>query len=328
MNPHTETHLGRHGNLSYGTTGEGAPSWDIEALLRSALGGVKARSLIVTFMGDVVSVQPQPVWLGSIIAALNCIGLSEPLVRTTCNRLTKEGWLVTRRQGRRSYSQFSPFGARQYRRAAARIYAPAKPEWDSCWTIVLAGGLPSPQRERLAEQLGWLGFGRLRGDVFIRAGYGDDHRGLLADLGVDAPVFRAEGAALGDSLPRLCRETWAVESLNQAYRRFLERFAPLARITVKPSPRTALQLRLCLIHEYRRIVLTDPELPASLLPKDWQGDAARQLTAALYHRWLETSEAWLAAVLQPKSGEWPANAAALGARFRDATWTGQLVALA
>ena len=302
--------------------------WDIEALLRATLGGVKARSLIVTFMGDVVSVQPRSVWLGSIVAAMDCIGLSEQLVRTTCNRLAKEGWLLSRRCGRRSYSQFSPFGARQYRRAAARIYAPAKPQWDGCWTIVLAGGLPSSQRERLTEQLGWLGFGRLRGDVLIRAGYGDDHRGPLAELGVDAPVFRAEGTALGDSLPRLCRETWAVQRLNQAYRGFMERFAPLSLSAVKPAPRTALQLRLCLIHEYRRIVLTDPELPASLLPEDWQGDAARQLTAALYHQWLDASEAWLATILQPQSGDWPANAAALRARFRKATWTARRVALA
>ena len=35
---------------------------NVDALLRATLGGAKARSLIVTFMGDVVSVQPQPVW--------------------------------------------------------------------------------------------------------------------------------------------------------------------------------------------------------------------------------------------------------------------------
>lgn len=301
---------------------------DIKALFRSTLGGAKARSLIITFMGDVVSVQPQPVWLGSIIAALDGFGLSGQLVRTTCNRLTKEGWLLTRRQGRRSYCHFSAFGARQYRRAAARIYAPAKPAWDGCWTIVLASGLPRRQRERLAEQLGWLGFGRLRGDVLIRAGYSDEHRTLLEELNLDAPVFRAEGAALGDSLPRLCRETWAVDDLSDAYRRFMECFAPLVDAVSEPSPQTALQLRFCLIHAYRRIVLTDPELPARLLPKDWQGDAARQLTAALYHQWLDASEAWLATTLQPQRGDWPAKAAALRARFRDPTWTGRLVALA
>lgn len=301
---------------------------EVDALLRATLGGAKARSLIVTFMGDVVSVQPQPVWLGSLVAALDCFGLNEQLVRTTCNRLRREGWLRSHRRGRRSYCQFSAFGARQHQRAAARIYAPAKPDWDGFWTIVLAAGLPPPQRQRLAEQLGWLGFGRLRGDVLIRAGYGDDHRALLEELGADAPAFRAEGAALGDSLPRLCRETWAVDELNQAYGRFMERFAPLAEAAPAPSPRTAFQLRFCLVHAYRRIVLTDPELPASLLPDGWLGDAARRLTATLYHRWLEASEVWLATVLQRQGGDWPAHSAVLRNRFRSAVWTGRLVALA
>ena len=312
----------------HGMAGGRASRPDAEALLRAALGGAKARSLIVSFMGDVVSVQPQPVWLGSLIAALAGLGLNERSVRTTCNRLTREGWLRSQRCGRRSYYHFSAFGARQYQRAAARIYAPAKPAWDGFWTIVLAAGLPPPQRERLAEQLGWLGFGRLRGEVLIRAGYGDDHRALLEELGAEAPVFRAQGDALGDSLPRLCRETWAVDELNQAYRSFMERFAPWADAAPTLSPHTAFRLRFCLVHAYRRIVLTDPELPANLLPSGWQGDAARRLAASLYHRWLDASEAWLATVLQPQSGAWPAKAAALGARFRDATWSGRLVALA
>ena len=75
---------------------------------------VKARSLIVTFFGDVVSVQPSRVWLGSLIGVMGSLGLGEHLVRTTCNRLVKEGWLQSHQQGRRSYFGFSDYGARQY----------------------------------------------------------------------------------------------------------------------------------------------------------------------------------------------------------------------
>ena len=302
-----------------------------EPLLRSALGGAKARSLIITFMGDVVSVQRRPVWLGSLVAALAPLGLSEHLVRTTCNRLTKEGWLRSRRIGRRSYCHFSRFGAHQYQRAARRIYAPAKPAWDGFWTLIPAGGLVRPKREQLAEQLGWLGFGRMKGDLLIRAGYGEDHRQVLRGLKVEAPVFRAQsaelGGRLGPSLPQLCREVWAVDELNHAYGRFLDRFAEPAD-GAAPTPRAAFLLRFCLIHEFRRIVLTDPELPASLLPEVWCGDAARQRAAILYHQWLDASEAWLATVLQPEEQEWPRTADNLRARFRHPTWAPGLVALA
>ena len=303
----------------------------MERLLRCALGGAKARSLIITFMGDVVSVQRRPIWLGSLVAALAPLGLSEHLVRTTCNRLAKEGWLRSQRIGRRSYCRFSSFGARQYQRAAGRIYAPAKPAWDGCWTLIPAAGLARQQREKLAEQLGWLGFGRMRGELLIRAGYGEDHRQVLRELRVEAPVFRAQSAELEASgsvrLAQLCREVWAVDQLNDAYGRFLRHFVAVTEGPA-PTPREAFVLRFCLIHAFRRIVLTDPELPAGLLPAGWCGDAARRRTAALYHHWLDASEAWLAEVLQPQGQDWPDRAAVLQARFRHPTWTAGRVALA
>ena len=296
-------------------------------VVRSALGAAKARSLIITFMGDVVSVQPRRIWLGSLIAAMQPLGLSENLVRTTCNRLVRAGWLQSRRRGRRTYFHFSAFGLRQYQRAAARIYAPSRPQWDGLWTIILAGSLLPGQRDQLAEQLGWLGFNRLRGHVLIHAGFGREHEAVLRELEIDVPVFRAEGATLGDSLLQLCRDAWALDGLNQSYSAFVDRFAPLA-IAPAPSPQEAFQLRFSLIHEYRRIVLTDPELPESLVPEDWCREAARDLAAILYHQWLDGSEAWLGKVLHTELGGWPACANLLRRRFRDATWTPALVALA
>ena len=298
-----------------------------EARVRQALAGAKARSLIVTFMGDVVSVQPQRIWLGSLIAALGALGLSEHLVRTTCNRLVGEGWLESRRRGRRSYCGFSTYGARQYERAAARIYAGDKPPWDGHWTLIPGGGLPRSERRQLAEQLGWLGFGQLAGDLFIRAGFNEDQDAALRELDVDAPVFRAEGRALPGTLSALCRTAWPVERLDRSYRSFMGWFGPLAEGR-EPGPLDAFRLRFALIHAYRRIVLTDPDLPPDLLPQGWRGDAARQLARVLYPQWIEPSEVWLATVLEPEAGPWPVCAAPLKARFRAVSWRRRLMALA
>ena len=287
----------------------------------------RARSLLVTFFGDVVSVQPARAWLGSLIAVTGSLGLSEHLVRTACNRLAKEGWLQSHRRGRRSYYRFSDYGARQYRRAAYRIYAPRKPEWDGYWTILFTRGLDAPRRGQLERQLGWLGFGRAGPDTLVRAGFGEDHLGVLAELGIEVPVFRAESGALGKPETELCRQAWAVDALNAEYGQFVDRYAPLANEPVA-APGTAFQLRLMLIHHYRRIVLTDPELPSALLPQDWSGDRARDLAASLYHRWLPASDSWLADRLELEDGVWPAMSPAAQARFRDATWTRRLVALA
>ena len=287
----------------------------------------RARSLLVTLVGDVVSVQPSRAWLGSLIAVMSSLALSEHLVRTACNRLAREGWLRSRRRGRRSYYQFSEYGARQYRRAACRIYAPRKPQWDGYWTLVLTSGLEASRRAELERQLGWLGFGRAGPDTLVRAGFGEDYRSVTAELGIEAPVFRAESGTLGKAETELCRKAWAVDALQQDYERFLDRYEPLDEQPA-PAPRTAFQLRLMLIHDYRRIVLTDPELPSDLLPGDWPGDSARALAARLYHRWLPASDAWLAGRLELEEGAWPAMSPAAQSRFREATWTRRLVALA
>src|SRR5918912_210393 len=45
----------------------------------------------------------------------------------------------------------------------------------------------------------------------------------------------------------------------------------------KLSDIEAFTARVLLIHQYRRVVLRDPLLPAALLPRDWPGRPARQL---------------------------------------------------
>lgn len=288
---------------------------------------VRARSLLVTFFGDVLSVQSTRVWLGSLIGVMGSLGLREHLVRTACNRLAREGWLQSRRRGRRSYYHFSGYGARQYRRAAYRIYAPRKPAWDGYWTVVLTRGLDAPRRAELERQLGWIGFGRAGPDTLVRAGFGEDHRAVTAELGVEVPIFRAESGALGKAETDLCRQAWAVDELACDYGKFVDRYEPLTDEPA-PVPETSFQLRLMLIHDYRRIVLTDPELPTDLLPGDWPGDRARELVAELYHRWLPASDEWLADRLELEQGAWPAMSPTARSRFRDSTWTRRLVALA
>ena len=271
--------------------------------------------------------QPARAWLGSLIAVTGSLGLSEHLVRTACNRLAKEGWLQSHRRGRRSYYRFSDYGARQYRRAAYRIYAPRKPEWDGYWTILFTRGLDAPRRGQLERQLGWLGFGRAGPDTLVRAGFGEDHLGGARGTrhrspGVPRGKRRPGQTGNGTLPPGLGRG--CAECRVRAVRRPLR---PLANEPVA-APGTAFQLRLMLIHHYRRIVLTDPELPSELLPGDWLGNRARDVTAELYHRWLPASDAWLADRLELEEGAWPAISPAARSRFRDETWTPRRVALA
>ena len=82
------------------------------------------------------------------------------------------------------------------------------------------------------------------------------------------------------------------------------------------SPIEALLARILLIHEYRRIILRDPILPAALLPEDWPGRSARGLCARLYHKLLPASERWLDENVLTETGAATKPAAEFYERFR------------
>jgi phenylacetic acid degradation operon negative regulatory protein len=54
-----------------------------------------------------------------------------------------------------------------------------------------------------------------------------------------------------------------------------------------------LLLRILLIHEFRRILLKDPEIPDIMLPANWPGETARSLARDLYRRIAGPTTDWV-----------------------------------
>src|SRR3546814_19013684 len=65
-------------------------------------------------------------------------------------------------------------------------------------------------------------------------------------------------------------------SLHYALPIFQDTFNPmLSAISDGMSPFQAYMIRALTLHEWRRIVLHDPQLPKQMLPQDWPGHGAR-----------------------------------------------------
>ena len=277
----------------------------------------RAKSLLVTVWGDAVAPHGAGVWLGSLIRLVAPLGLNERLVRTSVLRLTREGWFTVAREGRRSYYGLTEFGHKALvADPPRRIYAAAPTPWDGAWRLVLTGlGADRIDREtrlQLRRELAWLGFGIVAPGVFAHPS--PDRAGVervLAKLGVADRVAvmtaASEAAPLGRSRD-LLQSCWDLDALAAAYRRFIERFRPLWQALEKapdPEPETCFALRALLIHEYRRIILRDPELPAELLSPDWAGASARVLCRNLYRRVAPAAERHVMAVLETADGPLP-----------------------
>jgi len=270
----------------------------------------RAGSLIVTVFGDSISELGNVVGLSSLIGILEPFGLNARQIRTAVFRLTRDNWLSCVKQGRKSYYSFTEFGQRQYERSAQRIYAARPAAWDGLWTLVLASFVEGSARDELRRELSWLGFGSIAPGVLAHPCA--DQASLAATLhelevARDAVVMRARTEALrdGQAMNRLAAETWRLDEFAARYISFIENFrSALAAINNggQGEPARLFELQTLLIHEYRRILLKLPDLPDELLPAEWPGRDAMQLTAAIYAQTHDQSAAYLEANLEGLNG--------------------------
>lgn len=292
-----------------------AQDHNLTAALRRRLQtrNISNTALVFTFFCDVITQHGGEVWLGNVIQTLARLNINERGIRTAVFRLVKDGWLASRKQGRRSYYRLSDTGQRYYQRAARRIYASDKPQWDGQWMLLFVTMVPEDKREALHRGLSWLGYGRLASAVYALPGHDREPlTELLADLEIEDNIVHMQAQADGsDSLKELVLSRWKLEDLQQRYAEYIGWLTAMRKILEnlqRDDPQVLLLLRVLLIHEYRRILLADPELPAGMLPPGWQGEPAKTLTAVMYNRLYSSSAEWFEQQLQLVAGKPGANA--------------------
>ena len=278
----------------------------------------RAKSLVATVFGDAILPHGGTVWVGSLIQLLAPFGVNERGVRTAVQRLTVEGWLRNQSVGRRS--DYAPTAGSRPRFAEAdqRIHAAAAPDWDGTWCQVLLGqaGISTSERDAARRELHWLGFGEISPTLLLHPTVDlAPLQRALDDLALSDRAIVLEGAALAGeplasrgALRELVRSAWRLDELALEYRDFLDRFGPLDELTERhplPDPETCFGLRTLAVHEYRRLVLRDPRLPAELLPERWAGTAAHELCTRLHRRLEAGTEEHLQATCATASGGLP-----------------------
>jgi phenylacetic acid degradation operon negative regulatory protein len=293
---------------------------------------MRAGSLIVTIFGDAVAPHGGAITLGSLIRLAAPFGASERLVRTSVGRLAQDGWLASRRNGRTSEYAITAAGKRRFAEATQRIYAASPERWTGRWTLLLVP-VEGPGRERLRDELRWLGFGQLSPGLFAHPTRGvEDVREQLRDL--ESPtagvaLFQAKGGDLASDR-RLAATGWDLAQLERRYRKFVADFAPVPGSAGAAAfdPESAFVVRTLLIHEYRKIHLRDPLLPHDLLPADWIGRAAYELCRDLYARVFEQAERHFAFVAARTRGNMPPLHEGTYARFGGLARTGSIRSIA
>ena len=256
---------------------------------------IRGGSLLITIFGDSIAPRGGTITLGSLISLAQPFGLAERLVRTSVGRLASDGWLVARRDGRRSEYQLTPTGQNRFADATRRIYGVIPDSWDGQWTLLLLPPTNGGRRQDLRDELRWLGFGQISPGVFAHPNWNIEQarEGLsgLADIG--EPMLLKSSSEGIETDRRLVASGWDLGELTRRYRRFVDTFTPVADAMPCADSESAFVIRTLLIHEYRKIHLQDPLLPPALLPSDWVGATAYELTQRLYRAVFTTAEDYL-----------------------------------
>jgi len=271
---------------------------------------VRASSLIVTLYGDAIVPRGGSLWLGSLAAIMARFRIDAGHVRTAMSRLTAEGWLTRARMGRNSFYRLSRRGEQEFAAATRRIYFAGEQPFDGRLRVALIGpGIDD--RAALRPALERAGFVALSPTSYV--GVAEPPPALLGIEG----LFFLHGDR-GEAGARLAAAAWRLEATGRAYLAFIDAFAPLEPnlAGIEASDADALVARTLLIHQFRRVVLRDPHLPAALLPAGWPGAPARALAARLYGRLVPPAERFLSEVARNEHGPLPPPDACFAARFR------------
>ncbi len=254
---------------------------------------LKPRSILFTIYGEYVRHYGSEIWVGSLAKLLKEFGISEQAVRAALSRLSKQNWLVSKKVGNRSYYSLSEYGKKHLDEAAERIYKIEPGPWNQHWCIV-SYNVPERRRalrDQFRKELSYLGFGMLSNSTWISPNDLTERLQQVVDsleIGPYVEVFIAKHFS-GSDPKDLVKKCWNLDEINEAYRAFIEAYRPRYEKTLeKVKKGEAIEESFCfiekteLVHEYRKFLFIDPDLPKELLPEIWLGSEADQLFQDYY----------------------------------------------
>jgi phenylacetic acid degradation operon negative regulatory protein len=277
---------------------------------------IRAWSMIITVFGDMVSVRGGTLWLGTLLDIMGALGIEAGVVRTALSRLVADGWLVRDRAGRNSFYALTPFGQSEVERAGPWIYTPERVAPAEGWTLVHIAEKSAADRSRVAGGLRRSGAGQIANNLFVWSGQAHEvPSDILADP--STLVFRVPC----DDHERDCHiaaQAWPLAAVAFGYQQFTSSFLPvLTEQEATPGlDIDALALRLLMIHELRRVVLRDPNLPHRVLGDSWPAANARRMAARVWQAFASPSERWLDAHGRMRDGLLPSPIPEFRRRFK------------
>ncbi|MCQ5364845.1 phenylacetic acid degradation operon negative regulatory protein PaaX [Anoxybacillus salavatliensis] len=253
---------------------------------------MNTRSLIFTIYGDYIRHYGNQIWIGSLIRLLKEFGHNAQATRAAISRMSKQGWIQSKKKGNKSYYSLTDRGVKRIEEAAKRIYKIKPEKWDGKWRILIYT-IPEEKRnlrDELRKELIWSGFGTISNSCWLSPNPLEKQVYDLIDKYdiqpyVDFFISEYNGPHTSAQLVEKC---WNIEEINKKYEEFISIYSQKYIIDKHKVQKGEISDAECfvertqLVHEYRKFLFIDPGLPEDLLPKEWMGNHAASLFSDYY----------------------------------------------
>jgi phenylacetic acid degradation operon negative regulatory protein len=262
---------------------------------------MKFQTLFFTLYGDYIINASGTISVKSLIKIMKEFGFSEGAVRAGLFRLKQKGLIEMIDKKRCRLSESGLFRLEEGMR---RVYDRPNDKWDGKWRIVIYN-IPENNRsirDQLRKTLIWLGFGYLTQSVWVSPNPVEDTLKRFIDeiksknTEVEVHMFLAE--YIGDPKD-IVKKCWNLNDVEKKYKEFIGNWKDLLNSIEKLKPNEAFITRIRLVHEYRKFLHIDPNLPRDLLPENWIGYEAKSLFQELREKLTPLSDKFFYSVYEP-----------------------------
>ncbi|MDP2578999.1 PaaX family transcriptional regulator C-terminal domain-containing protein [Shimia thalassica] len=224
-------------------------------------------SVIVTLFGDLVQGHGDKISGSALSAIIEPMGIKPEALRVALFRLRNDGWLASEKAGRSSFYFLTEHGLRESEAATPRIYA-RTPTPISEWRLVVQDVVRMAARQSAEKEMRHAGCLVVAPGVFLAPVDGTQP---------DIDGFVMTGRA--DTIPEWLRARTSPPELVSAYQDLeaaLDAFCDLMKSAPALSPAQVATLRTVIVHNWRKALLSHPELPEAFFTKEWRGEACRR----------------------------------------------------
>jgi phenylacetic acid degradation operon negative regulatory protein len=214
-------------------------------------GNSRTWSILVTIFGDLAQNYEDEISGSLLLALTQLIGIKPQAMRVALHRLRRDGWIVTEKSGRTSKHRLSEFGLNQSVTASPRIYAQTAKVPDT-WHVLIA----NPETKIDDKTLVMHGYRSILSGVYIGAGAGPE------DI-VDFLVVNGNLSSVPEWLQDLIADVATVDD-HSRLKRSLGVVESALENGYTPTIIETAVIRTLIVHDWRRIVLRQPDLSLEL----------------------------------------------------------------